>query len=173
MNKRSGFTLVELLIVIVIIGILASIGLGSFNTAQMKSRDSKRKTNLQQIANALEIYYNDKGVYPASTTAGLIKGCGLNALEDCTWGESAFSNTSTNTTYMVKLPTDPLDKKYNYYYTTFKKLGINVGYKLYARLENTQDNEIDPDIVTQSRDCDNVGTTYVCNYGISSGNTTP
>lgn len=166
MNKKSGFTLVELLIVIVIIGILASIGLGSFNTAQMKSRDSKRKTNLQQIANALEIYYNDKGKYPASNVAGSIMGCGAGAILECSWGVDPFSNTTTNTIYMTKLPSDPSEDQYYYYRTA----ASNSKYQLYTHLENTQDK----DIITITLPSLNCGTaTDVCNYGISSGNTTP
>ena len=90
MPKTSGFTLVELLIVISIIGILAGIGLASFNSAQAKSRDTKRKTDLQQVGNALELYYNDKGQYPApaADNSGNFMGCGAGAVLECTWGSS-------------------------------------------------------------------------------------
>lgn len=160
MPKRSGFTLVELLIVIAIIGILTSIGLVSFNSSQIKSRDAKRKTHLAQVADSLELYYNDKGKYPASNAGGQIMGCGAGATTVCTWGETAFSNTTTGTIYMTKLPTDPSANTYFY-----KSSGNNKMYQLYARLENTQDKSI----ITTTVNCG----TGNCNYGVSSGNTTP
>ena len=56
MFKRlhHGFTLIELLVVITIIGILAGIGLNSFQSSQKKSRDATRKSDLRQISHALE-----------------------------------------------------------------------------------------------------------------------
>lgn len=63
MIKKRGFTLIELLVVIAIIGILATIILVSYNNMQAKSRDSKRKSDLQTMASAMEIYYSDMKVY--------------------------------------------------------------------------------------------------------------
>lgn len=170
MPKTSGFTLVELLIVISIIGILAGIGLASFNSAQAKSRDAKRKTDLQQVGNAMELYYNDKGQYPAPATdnSGNFMGCWAGAVLECTWGSLTvpFSNTTTGTTYMIKLPTDPLTKG-KYFYKATPSLGRYTKYQLYARLENTQDKSILP--TDTGLDCG----TGTCNYGVSSGNTTP
>ena len=172
MKKSSGFTLVELLIVIVIIGILASIGLSSFASAQAKSRDAKRKANLSQIASALELYYNDKGTYPADSSGGTgnFKICGELGTSECVWGEDGLTNTvnSRTTTYMIKLPTDPIPTKYRYYYNS-----TSTYYQLYARLENTNDKEISQTIIDKNLDCDYDGSTAVCNYGVSSGNTTP
>ncbi len=65
MNKRSGFTLLELLIVIAIIGILASLAAVSYSSAQRRARDSQRQADLKAIQNALEQYYADNdGNYP-------------------------------------------------------------------------------------------------------------
>lgn len=163
MSKHYGFTLVEILIVIAIIGILTSIGLQSFNSSQMKSRDAKRKAHLQQISNALELYYNDKGQYPADNGSGSIMGCGAGAIVACTWGTSAFSNTTTGTIYMVKLPTDP--HSYSYYY----RRTATSSYQLYASLENTQDKSILSTL--PNLNCGNGANS--CNYGVSSANTTP
>ncbi len=56
--QKNGFTLMELLVVISIIAILISIGLTSFSTAQKKARDSKRKSDIKEVQNALEQYYS-------------------------------------------------------------------------------------------------------------------
>jgi general secretion pathway protein G len=163
-TSNRGFTLVELLIVIVILGILATIGLSTFASSQQKSRDAKRKTNLAQVAEALELYYNDKGQYPGSDGSGQMNGCGENATGTCTWGSSAFSNTTTGTVYMIKLPEDPASNTY-FYIASAVGTSPNKKYQLYARLEN----ENDPSLITTAIDCGSL----TCNYGVSSGNTTP
>jgi general secretion pathway protein G len=66
-----GFTLVELLIVIAIIGILVSLGTVSYSSAQQKGRDGRRKSDLRSIQNAWEQYYADNdAVYPSSCSVG-------------------------------------------------------------------------------------------------------
>ena len=59
MSKQTkGFTLIELLVVISIIGLLSSVVLASLNGARLKASDARRVSNLQEIAKALELYYN-------------------------------------------------------------------------------------------------------------------
>ena len=55
-SKQKGFTIVELLIVIVVIGIIAAIVMNSFGEAQKKARDADRKQDLAQIAKLLQVY---------------------------------------------------------------------------------------------------------------------
>ncbi len=65
MASKKGFTLVEILIVVSIIGLLASIvlvGLGSFRS---RGRDARRIADLGQTQNALELYYSKFGSYPS------------------------------------------------------------------------------------------------------------
>ena len=65
-RKQTGFTLIELLIVVAIIAILISIGLASYSRVQKSSRDSQRKSDLKNIAGALEQYYSDENEYPGN-----------------------------------------------------------------------------------------------------------
>lgn len=65
---HEGFTLLELLVVIAVIATFLTIGLNSFATAQKKGRDTKRKSDMRDIHNALEQYYSVCGnAYPEPT----------------------------------------------------------------------------------------------------------
>lgn len=64
--SRDGFTIVELLIVIVVIGILAAITIVAFNGVQERGRDADRQTDLKTIQKKLELFYVDNGYYPNS-----------------------------------------------------------------------------------------------------------
>jgi prepilin-type N-terminal cleavage/methylation domain-containing protein len=66
LQKQKGFTIVELLIVIVVIGILAALVLNTFGSVQAKARDAQRQTDVRSLATALEVYFNDRGSYPAN-----------------------------------------------------------------------------------------------------------
>ena len=63
-QRQSGFTIVELLIVIVIIGILATLVIVTFSGVQQRARDSERKTDINAIAGQLEAVYAKNGAYP-------------------------------------------------------------------------------------------------------------
>lgn len=63
LNKR-GFTLIELLVTISIIAILSTIGMVVYGQATMTARDARRKLDLQNIAQALEVYYQKNNSYP-------------------------------------------------------------------------------------------------------------
>jgi prepilin-type N-terminal cleavage/methylation domain-containing protein len=66
MNKaKSGFTILELLVVITIIGILTTITIISYSVIQANSRDSQRSSKVTVIAEALEKYYDKNGEYPS------------------------------------------------------------------------------------------------------------
>ncbi len=133
-NKQSGFTIIELLIVIAIIGILVTLGLGNFNGSRMKARDAKRKSDLRSIKLALQLYMDDYRQFPASSASGgQIVGCGTAAgpATACSWGGSFNRGT---TTYMGFLPRDPVATQAYTYATS-----ATVDYLLTATLENTSD----------------------------------
>ncbi len=63
-NKEQGFTIVELLIVIVVIGILAALVVTTFTGIQQKARNTERQTDIKAIHGQVEAYYAQNGRYP-------------------------------------------------------------------------------------------------------------
>ena len=65
MNRKHGFTIIELLVTIVILGVLVSISIFGYNKIQASSRDSQRSARIGAITEALEKYYAKNGEYPS------------------------------------------------------------------------------------------------------------
>ena len=68
-RNNRGFTIVELLIVIVVIGILAALVIVTYNGIQQKARDTERKTDIKAIQGHLEAYWADNAKYPTLAQA--------------------------------------------------------------------------------------------------------
>lgn len=68
-SKNSGFTIVELLIVIVVIGILAAITIIGYTGLTARANDSQRLSDITALSKALELYYNTEGQYPPGSWA--------------------------------------------------------------------------------------------------------
>ena len=128
-NCRKGFTLVELLIMVGIIGILATLLMANFIGVRQRARDAQRKSDIRQIQSALELYRSDIGSYPA-----------LLYSTNCPTSSSLTGGNPVNT-YMQKIPCDPSGSSYynsgNYYYTS----SGGTTYTLGACLENTADTQ--------------------------------
>jgi len=75
-NKVKGFTLVELLIVIVVIAILAAISIVAYNGIQQRSRDSAAATAASQLSTKVEAWNSQLGHYPTTSdvSGGLVNG---------------------------------------------------------------------------------------------------
>ena len=97
--KPKGFTLIEILVTISIIGLLTMVGITNFRVASQKARDGRRQGDLEQIKAALELYRTDEGEYPGSITPG------------------ATIESAAGTVYMNVVPDDPLSGQ-DYYYSS-------------------------------------------------------
>jgi len=103
-TNKKGFTLVELLVVISIIGILSSLATVSLNSARVKARDAKRKADIAQVRLALYLYFDDNLRYPDS---------GSLTPELANWQgvvEPAINGTGGGELYMLRAPLDPLNR---------------------------------------------------------------
>lgn len=156
--KKKAFTLLEILIVIVILGVISSFIIGNFITSLKKGRDARRKSDLEQIQKALEMYYEDKKSYPSSLSFGN-KLCETAA---CISGEKI---------YMQRVPNDPSTGK------TYAYESDGSYYKLYACLENNQQilpYQSSPTSFSCNVNCQYpAGTLVPCIWGVSSSNTNP
>lgn len=77
--KQQGFTIVELLIVIVVIGILAALVITTFTGIQRRARDTERQTDIKAVHSQLEAYYAQNGFYPALAEVNTTTLAGLDA----------------------------------------------------------------------------------------------
>lgn len=118
-----------------LIAILSVVGIGSYTQATLKSRDTQRKNDLNQMAKAIELFNNDVGSYPESV-AGVMQCPTDQGTEPCGTRISAYFNNET-AIYMEDAPTDPSKGRLYYYEQT-----PTGGYALYTALENTEDRDV-------------------------------
>ncbi len=124
-NERKGFTLIEILIVVAIIAILASVVLVGLGPTQQAGRDARRISDLTEAQNGLELYYNKCGIYPGDST------CTAGSAGN-TWAAVSQSVIGAGVGITAAFPDDPSSgKHYNYWYGT-----SNTTYVVGATLEN-------------------------------------
>jgi general secretion pathway protein G len=111
-HLNSGFTLIEILVASAIVALLSVTGVTGFQAITRNGRDAVRKTDLEQIRSALEIYKSENNFYPTTTVTCV---------------------PAIPTNYINKYPNDPKPTPYKYCYVQVNDLS----YKLCAHLENT------------------------------------
>lgn len=144
-GKEKGFTLIELLVVIAIIGTLATIVLVSLNTARQKARDTRRVSDMRQVALGLEMYYDSNDAYPGDADA-----------VDCDdWAtmESALETGGQ----ITSVPSDPGANTYVY-----EDDATHQDYVLGAVLEDSTNSALDDDVDTDTNGCSCDQATEYC-----------
>ena len=120
-KRQTGFTIVELLIVIVVIAVLAAITTVAFSGIQQRAKDSKRTNEIAQLSKVLEMYYIDNGAYPDCSGGKYVPGTAFNG------NTVAICLAQLVPKYLATLPTDPVNTglyQYRYGFGT-KKTGNN------------------------------------------------
>src|SRR5687767_9992789 len=140
-RKINGFTLIELMIVVAIIGILTALVTVNLQDARERARDVQRKADLKSIQQALELYKNDHlpQTYPPTAT----------------WRDDL-----TGGGYIKEIPTDPTFGSSGAWvdYTYTRDVSDPLAFSIVACLENTADPNKDPVDV-----CATYGVSYTLN----------
>ena len=124
-KNRFAFTLIEMLVVVSIIGILVTISSFGLQGARESARDYRRKSDLESIRTALELYRADCGAYPPESPAGY--------LVSTIVGSGTPSRCALANTYITVTPQDPLTPSHDYRYF---RGASGTTYELCARLED-------------------------------------
>lgn len=120
---KRGFSLIELLVVIAIMALIIAVSLPNYISARERARDAKRKEEVQQLKNALQMYYSDFHAYPASSSFACgsgkynyIQSCGAlhNTCCPCSTSIDFGVGTDCATVYMKKFPSEFGSSMYYY-----------------------------------------------------------
>lgn len=141
-NSAKGFSLIELLIVISVFGILAGFLLSNLSDARMRARDSRAKSELNSIKQALSLYLNVYNLYPASDSSNSLYGCGVDGTDSCPVCDSADfaagGADGCNNIFMSKITQESTGK----FFFNYSSCTSGESYRLTYQLENKSDPEI-------------------------------
>src|SRR5476651_2009638 len=93
-KNNKGFTIVELLIVIVVIGILALLVITTYSGIQAKARNSKRSSDIKSLQTQLEAYFSQNGYYPS--LGDMNTGTAANTSANSTWAATNMKSLDQN-----------------------------------------------------------------------------
>jgi len=164
MKNKNGFTLIELLIVIVIIGILAALITTNLFGARERAGDNQKKTNLNQLKIALQLYYTNYRSYPpnGNPLGFSFNACGEDGISTCS---QSTSFTANNVEYLSKIPRNGNQYAFKYY-------SCNNGddFRLKTELVNASDQDISESQLRCPLDSCGLQITYKPNDYVICGN---
>jgi prepilin-type N-terminal cleavage/methylation domain-containing protein len=145
-HTRRGFTMIELLVTVTMIAVLTVIGVVSYSSVNKRSRDAKRKSDLEQLRSAMEMFRSDYNYYPGTTGA---------------WVAASGLDTDLVSTYMPAIASDPQEPTRHYYFRAKNYSAVTThyyGYCVCTCLESTDC------AVIVSNTCDAGDVRADCNY---------
>ena len=155
-KNQKGFTLIELMVVVTIIGILASIVLVSLDSARVKARDVRRLADIRQIALGLEFYIDEYRHYPPITGA-TTPAARWQKAKECLEGQAACADNSKSEQFMSIVPTDPLGTGSFIY--DYSPNASQSSFVLKAPLEKTDHTALSVDVDGVQSDFSNIDCT--------------
>jgi len=123
LSTNQGFTLVELLIVIVIIAVLAAIAIPRFMDSGVRSKESSLKANLKLLRNGIELFHSDTGAWPA-VISDLTVSAPPAAGKDNTGASKNISGPDFHGPYIRTIPNDPIANAGFTYSITSPTVGV-------------------------------------------------
>lgn len=96
LQSQRGFTVPELLLIILVVLILSGLLLANYQGARAKERDTQRVTDINLIDNKLETYFNVNNSYPASFNSSQLFGIDANSLKDPDGNMVVFASPVAN-----------------------------------------------------------------------------
>ncbi|OYW86406.1 hypothetical protein B7Z17_00465 [Candidatus Saccharibacteria bacterium 32-49-10] len=117
-HKQNGFTVIELVVVIIVIALLSTITTIAYRTTQSNARDEKRKSDALMLKAAVEEYYADMGTYPSPVCDG------VGGMYECHNNEAW--NLLVSQGYLSKVPSTGLSGNYRWLYSSPTRYGIYV-----------------------------------------------
>ena len=117
-----GFTLVELLIVVVILAVLAAIAIPRFMDSGQRSKEASLRGNLKLCRNAIELFHNDTSAWP-SALSDLPGTAAPAAGKDSAGAAKSITAADYKGPYLQSVPTDPVSGAALTYSTTSPTVG--------------------------------------------------
>lgn len=105
-STKRGFTVLELLVVVAIIGIVSAAALVLLSDTRARSRDARRLQDIRELEKALNLYYAENGNFPVSVSTTTLT------------GSDSLSNTLVNGDFLAGGISDPVHPTYTYSYGT-------------------------------------------------------
>jgi general secretion pathway protein G len=115
-KKQEGFTLIEIMVVILILGLLATLVVQSLRGATDKAKRTKAMADIAELKTALDRYYIDMGSYPTSDQGlpALVNPGGAGGQGGTQVSSSGGSAGGSDDSYIQRIPNDPWGNPYVY-----------------------------------------------------------
>jgi len=152
-NRESGFTLIEMFIVIAVIGILSGVVFRGTAGIQKSARDTRRISDIRSVQNYLELYFNKCGHYACAGTGSCT--CTDTLTIDSSTGWDNLAIAMKDLDIISDKSNFPKDPTRDFYYYTSGAGGLD--YVLGAQLETRNqvlENDVDGLVIAGSKNCD-------------------